>query len=328
MDEWMAAPAHPPKKDEQHRLRSRGNFVGLVLLAMLCAHEIIGLLNLLLIAFGFLKPDLPLYGLSNTAYCLLQMLWYVIYIPVPALGMGLLSRNAPSPFPVKRMPFTGLFAMAFTGMAFAVLANLATSWLMAILESFGVPMPTFPDTMEPTATSLWLNIVSTAVFPALAEEIVFRGYVQASLAPCGTTASVVVSAALFALFHGNILQVPFAFLMGLILGWLFARTGSILPSVLLHFGNNLMAVLMDYLSVKYPDLQGGGAVMVLFSVALLLGIVGFTALLTRKNTAVFTEGGNGRSLLSAAGRVTAPFSSPFLIAAVVWLIIQLVVSVQ
>ncbi len=321
-------PVRTPKQSEHEVFRNIGHFIGAVLFAMLCAHQLIGAVNSILVTFGVLKTNLPLYGLSNTAYCLLQMLWYVLYIPVPALVIGMLTRNAPSPFPVKRMPITDLIAMAFTGMAFAVLANLATSWLMVFLEAFGIPIPTFPETVEPTAESLWLNIVSTAVLPALAEEIVFRAYVQGALRRCGTTASVVLSAALFALFHGNILQVPFAFLMGLILGWLFARTGSILPSVLLHFGNNLMAVLVDYLSVKYPDLQGGGSVMLLFSAVLLLGMIGLAALLSRKNSAVLTAGGNGTSLLSASGRVTAPFSSPLLIVSTVWLIIQLVVSIR
>lgn len=325
--EWIPAPVRTPKQSEQQSFRNRGTVVGIILLAMLCARELINLVNLVLVAFGILKQHLPLYGLSNTAYCLLQMLWYVVRIPVPALAVALLTRNAPSPFPVKRTPITDLFAMVFVGMAFAVFANIVTSWLMTILGSIGIPTPSFPETMEPTTTSLWLNIISTALFPAFAEEIVFRSYVQGCLAPCGTTASVVVSAALFALFHGNILQVPFAFLMGLILGWLFARTGSILPSVVLHFGNNLMAVLIDYLSVKYPDLQGG-AVMLAFSTAVLLGVVGLAALLTRKNSAVFTTGGNGWSRLSVTNRVAASFSSPFLLFAVVWLVTRLVVSVQ
>ncbi len=317
-----------PKQSEHEVYRRNGNFVGSILLAMLCMHLAIQLVNTVLAAVGVLKIGEPLYGLSNTAYCLLQMLWYVFYIPVPALFIGIATRSRVSPFPVKRLPVGELFAMVLGGMAFAVLANLATSWLMVFLESFGVPIPTFPDTMEPTARSLWLNVVSTAVLPALAEEIVFRAYVQGALAPCGTTASVVVSALLFALFHGNILQVPFAFLMGLILGWLFARTGSILPSVLLHFGNNLMSVVMDYLSAQYPDLKSGGAVMLLFSLAIFGGAIGVAALLSHKRSAVLTSGGNGASLLSATSRVTAPFSSPLLIVSTVWLIVQLVVSIR
>ncbi len=324
--EWLPAPVLTPQQSETAAARRNGNFVGSILLAMLCMQAVIQLLNIVLAAVGFLRTGEPLYGLSNTAYCLLQMLWYVLYIPVPALFIGITTRSRVSPFPVKRMPLGEVFALAFAGMAFAVLANLATSWLMVLLESFGVPIPTFPDTVEPTATSLWLNVISTAVLPALAEEIVFRAYVQGALRCCGTTASVVLSALLFALFHGNILQVPFAFLMGLILGWLFARTGSILPSVLLHFFNNLMAVVMDYLSARYPDLKDGGAVMLLFSAAILLGTIGAAVLFSRKRCAALTAGGNGASLLSATGRVTAPFTSPALICATVWLVIQLVVS--
>ncbi len=314
------------KQSERDAYRRNGTFIGGILLAMLGAQQIVQLFNLILVSVGFLKANEPLFGLSNTAYCVLKMLWYVLYIPAPALVVGILTRSRMSPFPVKRMPISDTVAMALVGMAFAVLANIATSWLMVVLEQAGVPIPTFPDTVEPTTQSLWLNILSTAVFPALAEEMVFRAYVQGALRSCGTTASVVLSALLFSLFHGNILQVPFAFLMGLILGWLFASTGSILPSVLLHFGNNLMAVLTEYLSVRYPDLKDGGTVILLFATVLLGGAIGLAVLLSRKRSAVWIPPGNGVSSLSKLGRITAPFTSPALLCATVWLVAQLVVS--
>lgn len=48
--------------------------------------------------------------------------------------------------------------------------------------------------------------------------MLFRGYFLRLLRPYGTWFAVIVTAILFALMHGNILQIPFAFLVGLACG--------------------------------------------------------------------------------------------------------------
>lgn len=47
----------------------------------------------------------------------------------------------------------------------------------------------------------------------------------------------------FGVVHGNWVQAPFAFVTGLALGWMYYRTGSLLPGILMHFVNNSAAVL-------------------------------------------------------------------------------------
>lgn len=68
--------------------------------------------------------------------------------------------------------------------------------------------------------------------------------------------AVVVSALFFAGAHMNPAQMPHAFLVGLILGWIFVRTGSIIPGFLVHWINNsaayVMAALFPNVSVDDP----------------------------------------------------------------------------
>lgn len=53
-----------------------------------------------------------------------------------------------------------------------------------------------------------------------------------------------LSALLFAIIHFNPAQMPHAFLVGTLLGWMYYRTGSILPGVALHWANNSIAFVL------------------------------------------------------------------------------------
>ncbi len=86
----------------------------------------------------------------------------------------------------------------------------------------------------------------------LAEELVFRGAVLRSLLRWSTRPwlAIAVSAVLFAIMHMNPAQMPHAFLAGILLGWLYYRTDSIVPGVVYHWVNNTVAYVMYNF---YPD---------------------------------------------------------------------------
>ena len=93
-----------------------------------------------------------------------------------------------------------------------------------------------------------LGFLAVGVVAPMAEEMVFRGAILRSLnSILGHRlrwVAIVVSALLFALVHGNMAQGFGAFLMGLLLGWMYIRTGSIVPGVVFHWVNNSIAVMM------------------------------------------------------------------------------------
>jgi len=55
---------------------------------------------------------------------------------------------------------------------------------------------------------------------------------------------IVISALLFALVHVNPAQMPHAFLCGLLLGWMYYRTDSVVPGVIFHWVNNTIAYIL------------------------------------------------------------------------------------
>lgn len=114
----------------------------------------------------------------------------------------------------------------------------------------------------------------------LCEELVFRGAILRRLLDSSRLKpwwAIALSAGLFALIHMNPAQMPHAFVIGLLLGWMYWRTGSILPGVAFHWANNSVAYVINNLypdpDMKLIDLFGSNAhvlLAVVFSLFILL----------------------------------------------------------
>jgi len=117
-------------------------------------------------------------------------------------------------------------------------------------------MPELPNVMENEFDMImntrW-GYVAIGLLAPLSEEIVFRGAILKSLLGSQRLpvwGAIAISALLFALIHFNPAQMPHAFLIGLLLGWMYWRTGSILPGMAYHWVNNSAAYV---LYAFYPD---------------------------------------------------------------------------
>ncbi|MCG3180510.1 MAG: hypothetical protein BIFFINMI_02872 [Phycisphaerae bacterium] len=87
-------------------------------------------------------------------------------------------------------------------------------------------------------------VICFCVFPAVLEEIAFRGLVQHWLQVAITPAkAIVIASALFTVLHFNIISAPYLFGVGLLLGWAKYKTGSLYPSILIHFLHNFVVVV-------------------------------------------------------------------------------------
>lgn len=103
-------------------------------------------------------------------------------------------------------------------------------------------------------TALGANIVLyfyVCIFGPLLEELLFRGIVLEVIRPYNERFAIVFSALIFGLMHGNITQAVNGFMIGLVLGALYVRSGSLVPSTAMHM---LMNSVTSVLSVMmYSD---------------------------------------------------------------------------
>lgn len=107
----------------------------------------------------------------------------------------------------------------------------------------------FPGVLEVKETlyapSLPMQLLSVGVVIPVAEELVFRGMGYRRLREsCGIWESMVISALLFAVFHGNVVQGIYAGLLGLMMAWAYERCGTLWASILFHMAANIGSVLL------------------------------------------------------------------------------------
>lgn len=318
----MAQPGYSyyitPLQAETQKLKKSSTFVALILLAMMATE----LALTVAVQFGLLSGLLALAD-TYEGYMLLNMIVYLLCLAVPAVAVALISGHRRNPFPSARVGGGMMVAGVLGGMAVAIVANIAASGLMSWLSLFGIPEPEMPDTLQPTLISLALNILSTAILPALIEEMIFRGYILGALRVHGDGLAVVLSAVLFGLFHGNVLQIPFALILGLAMGYLVVQTDSIWPAVLLHFANNLMSVLLSFFGKCYPDNKAAINSVTLLTVAA-MGAVVLTVL---RRPGYLKPVGNGISLFRVRERVGKLLSSPAMVLALIAMLATLFYSI-
>lgn len=116
--------------------------------------------------------------------------------------------------------------------------QIGTSLLEAVLNLFGFTIMEGLVSLQTAPNNLSMFLYAGILGP-VAEEILFRGLVQRTMLPFGKKFAILVSALTFGLFHGNLLQTPYAFCVGMVLGYVAAEY-HILWAILLHVINNLV----------------------------------------------------------------------------------------
>lgn len=108
---------------------------------------------------------------------------------------------------------------------------------------------TNPVDMLTEGVPTWLIIVVTVIIVPILEEFVFRKLILDRLSVYGNIFAIIMSAALFGLYHGNFYQLFYAFMLGLIAGYVTVKGGSWLWGVALHifvnFTNGALPTMLE-----------------------------------------------------------------------------------
>ncbi len=149
-------------------------------------------------------------------------------------------------------------------------------WMNYLTERFA--LPDFTAGMFVQMKDHILGVISIALVAPVFEEMLFRGAIEGHLLRTWKNpyAAILVSALIFGVIHLNPAQIPYAFVLGLVLGWLYWRTSSLLPCILLHLVNNGLSVALMIAapdSASSMDALFGGKTALLLSIAGLLATV-------------------------------------------------------
>lgn len=124
---------------------------------------------------------------------------------------------------------------------------------IGIFESILIKLGFSPEVPSlPLSSPLWLiiNILISAVVPAIMEELIFRGIIFNGLKKRGFWFACLISSVFFMIVHTSIWSIIYPIMMGIVFCFVFEKTGSVLYTMIVHFCNNLLVIIIEYSSVK------------------------------------------------------------------------------
>lgn len=221
-----------------------------MLLAMFFVGALLGNMLVLLLQAGFSAEFAQEYGTVIS--------YPVMFIP-PMLYASFQSRkneflpwgedgNPPAGVPLD----TDNFGRLGVGWL-ALVVSIATMAASFVAEPVNALLPEMPELLKQALEQLtegpvWISLLSVSIFAPFFEEWLCRGIVlRGLLQKMKPVWAIVVSALFFAVLHMNPWQAIPAFILGLLFGYVYYRTGSLKLTMLMHCVNNTLAVVCSHI---------------------------------------------------------------------------------
>ena len=201
-----------------------------------------GLLTLDTFVIPGVLPDALYYGLILVG-------GYAVALPV---AFRICKDMPPMPF-CKEAPRLRVFVRwAVIGFALMWFGSLIGNGVTGLIGSLtGRPPEPLVDEMM-NALPLSIELVCVCGLGPLCEELLFRGLLAGRLARYGQAPGAFVSALLFGLYHANLEQFFYAFLLGLLLAYVYYRTGMLRFPVALHMVLNFFGAVVPSVLPESP----------------------------------------------------------------------------
>ena len=129
-----------------------------------------------------------------------------------------------------------------------------------------------------TGGPLWSSFLVVAIFAPIFEEWLCRGMVlRGLLTKMKPGWAIVISALFFAVIHANPWQALNAFLIGLVMGYVYYKTGSLILTMIIHFVNNGTSVILsnierfkDFEDLYFIEIMDKSTYTILFAVSCII----------------------------------------------------------
>ena len=250
-----------------------------------------------------LSKDYTLYMLSMTAVSVISILGVSLICARFSGGMKACIK--------KYEKKTSLFDN-FLLVVFGFSGCMTVNFILNLIATF-LPIPVGSEIPTAENTDIYTTMLmqlAVAVAPAICEEIAFRGFVMGSLSDFGDGFAILISSMFFGMMHTGISGILFAFLVGLLLGFIHKISGSLIPSMIVHFLNNAYSVLMIVL-LKILDIEMLGIISGTFVFTMLLLFVVMLIIFCNKKSGLLSFSA-GECILTKAEKAKIIFTNPVL----------------
>jgi len=214
-------------------------------------------------------------GILNSVMLISMVSMYGAGLPVFMLIIKNIPAGGRSPERYKKISLPTFFKIFLASFGLAYAANYITTALTALIGMLFKSGPS--DILSELVGDMDLKsvIIFIVIFAPIAEELVFRKYLFKKLIGFGGKAYIIFSAFLFGLFHMNISQMGYAFLLGLILAALVYYTGKVRYSIILHMVFNFLGSVPAVFFMELDKPAPGDLPVSMDVGAMLLSLWGF-----------------------------------------------------
>ncbi len=252
-------------------------------------------------------------AVGEIVYQIINIISYIIMVFAPFLIYAFLVKIPPkAALPFSRPRLSLIIPAVPITLGASVLGIMAASILLTAFTSLGLNYNVSADPTPNSVVAKVLYIISLSVLPAIFEEIACRGILMQSLRRHGDSFALIVSSIVFSLLHGNFMQIPNAFVLGLVMGFFALRTNSLLTSMTMHFFNNFIITIIDvFVTPNMSEMEQTLTTLALFGVYAILGILALVFVLLKHKNILSLERGYG--VMTTGSKLGAFYSHPLII---------------
>lgn len=301
------------RKVYKHQLTKDANIIGVVLLLFTGVMTAFSFIAMLIPAIFSNSADMSF--LEDTTFLMiLNGLVSIVAFFGVSIIYGIASKNSIATlFPVEKTPLNITYLLCALGLGVCMVANYVSNMMIALFDLFGADALVEMEYECDSVLDIVLFYISVSVLPALVEEFAFRGVILNVLRKYSDGLAILVSAVLFGLMHGNFTQIPFAFVVGLILGYVAVKTNSLIPGIIIHFLNNANSVTLTLLETN-TDLSDAVINSIYIIILLIISILAISSFITlSKNHKGFFKTHNADDTIAFKEKVKTICVSPTII---------------
>lgn len=265
-------------KQEKKEIRKLGNILGGSLFMFIaCQYIAVFVLQ----AFG-LSSKMNTSVVFQNSFLILGVELFSVVLPFGIMAITNKKKYNTDIIPTKKIKAKNLFLWVGFGMFFCIIANYFVNVMIALFRVFGYQLKQAEVLKPDSIFACVVVVLGTAVVPAICEEFAMRCCSLGLLRKYGKAFGVFAVSIIFGLLHGNVIQFVFAGLVGIVLGYVTIKTGSVVPAIIIHGLNNGMSAFSSVMEYALGQKAGENATVVLFIFWIIVGLVCLIMLASKK----------------------------------------------
>lgn len=288
-------PALVPDAKEGRKIRKYYNIAGIILLIFAFISNLLPALALKGI-YEIIKYSDTAAGIDTSAYsyyynvmhhftdgssvsiAVVLIIHVIFNVLMAFIGLKLIKVRPVELFaePV-RLKRCDVLKYVFTALGIQIILLYSMSALTGYLASKDIDITSRSFFAVSGVKAVILNIIYCCIVAPITEELLFRGFAMKALSRVSQRFGIFMSAFLFGLAHGNLVQFVSAFILGIFMAYVDVKHNSLIPSIIIHFAINAFSCIISYTNM----LSGSAGHFVQYFVSgitvvlLFVGIVSF-----------------------------------------------------